>query len=473
MDRRALLSVIGGSLVALSGCVEDDAGADPTANGTGNGSAGTDDGSTGTDGEPSDDDGTAEPLAVELRTVPHVVTAYEPSPSRGIDPDHVVPEGEIPAALREPLAEARDGRFETDDPDDALLAAIDEFRVYDRGELKPYVELDGTRYVFEPTLPTFTAELVDEEAEEYDEDRVFRESRGRDDLGSAAVETFVNALTAYGANVARGEYRRCIRPESVAAFLDEYDYLEDVLGVSRIETAVENEDPPYAITARELTEADMWDRPVIGASALDDEVVAFFERALASRHRAPALTSPDRSQYFTDEVPDAYEEFAAEYEDPPYYRIDGTVYDIRVGEPRYDRLPVSVSVAANEDADREFALSVSPAPESAGGDVEGPYTFTSLGALPSALWVLHGGERRSLQIVDLEGVEGPRPKRTDGEALESLNAGEAIVATYAVPESLPAGSYVSRGLFGVSWGVPGQTPDERGMYPFELAIAVE
>ncbi|PAU84110.1 hypothetical protein CK500_06650 [Halorubrum salipaludis] len=469
MDRRALLSAVGGSLVALSGCVANDAGAPSSANGTDADGNQSDD----ADGDTSDDaDGQASSLAVELRTVPHVVTAYEPSPSRGIDPEHVVPEAEIPAALRGPLDEAIDGRFETGDPDDALLAAVDEFRVYDRGRLKPYVELDGTRYAFDPTLPTFTAELADEAAEGYDEERVLRDAGRTDDLGSAAVETFVDALTAYGPNVARGEYRRCDRPEALDGFLEEYDYLEDGRGVSRIETSVENEAPPYAIAARELTEADMWDRPVVDASALDDAVLTFFERAVASDHRAPALPGDDRTQRFTDDVPDAYGDLAAEYDDPPYYRIDGVVYDIRVGESRYDRLPVTVSVAASEGASREFALSVAPAPESADGDAEGPYTFTSRGALPSALWAFHEGERERLEIVETEGIEGPRPRRPDGQALESLTGHEEMTATYAVPESLPAGTYVSRGLFGVSWGVPGQTPDEHGSYPFELEIEI-
>ncbi|WP_424014656.1 hypothetical protein ACOZ35_01095 [Halorubrum xinjiangense] len=470
MDRRALLtavggSVAGGSVVALSGCVgETDT--DPATNGT-------DDGSEDGDGERSNDGGTTPSLDVELRTVPHVVTAYEPSPSRGIDPEHVVPESEVPDALRDPLAAALDGGFETDDPSDALLAAVDEFRVWDKGKLKPYVEIDGTRYAFDPTLPTFTAELADEEADEYDEDRVLREAGQGDDLRSEAVETFVHALTAYGTNVARGEYRRCVRPESVAAFLEEYDYLEDVLGVSRIEVTVEHEDPPYAITAQELTDGDMWDRSVIDESALDAELVTFFERALASEHRAPALPGDDRTQLYADDVPDAYEAFAAGRDEPVYYRIDGTVYSILVGESRYDRLPVSVSVAASEDASREFTLTVAPEPGNADGDVEGPYTFSSRGALPSALWTFHEGERRSLEIVETEGVEGPQPSRPDGEALESLDAGDEMAATYAVPSDLPAGTYASRGLFHVSWGVPEQTPGEHGSYPFELAVAVE
>ncbi|ELZ48515.1 hypothetical protein C463_00580 [Halorubrum californiense DSM 19288] len=465
MDRRALLSAIGGSAAALSGCVgETDT--DPATNGT-------DDETNGSgDGRSDDGDGSAASLGVELERVPHVVTAYEPSPSRGIDPAHVVPESGIPDALREPLAAARDGGFETDDPSDALLAAVDEFRVYDRGELKPYVELDGMRYAFDPTLPTFTAELADEEAEGYDEDRVLREAGQRDDLDSAAVETFVDALTACGPNVARGEYRRCVRPDAVAAFLDEYDYLEDGRGVTRIRTDVENADPPYGIAASELTEGDAWGRPVVDESELDADLVTFFERALASEHRAPALPGDDRSQLYAADVPDAYEAVAAGRDQPVYYRIDGTVYAILVGESRYDRLPVSVSVEPSEDASRRFTLTVAPAPESADGDAEGPYTFTSRGALPSALWTFREGERRTLDIVETEGVEGPRPTRSDGQALESLDAGDEMTATYAVPSDLPAGTYASRGLFGVSWNVPGQTPSEHGMYPFELALTV-
>lgn len=465
MDRRALLSAAGGSVAALSGCLgETDT--DPGTNGT-------DDGTNRSGDERSDDaDGATASLDVELQTVPRVVTVYEPSPSRGIDPDHVVPESEVPDALREPLAAARDGGFETDEPSDALLAAVDEFRVYDRGELKPYVELDGTRYAFDPTLPTFSAELADQEAEGYDEDRVLREAGQRDDLDSEAVETFVDALTAYGPNVARGEYRRCVRPESVAAFLDDYDYLEDGLSVSRIGTGVENGDPPYGITASELTGGDAWGRPMVDESALDDELVTFFERALASEHRAPALPGDDRSQLFADDVPDAYEEFAAERDERVCYRIDGTVYAILVGESRYDRLPVSVSVEPSKDASRRFTLTVAPAPENADGDAGGPYTFTSRGALPSALWTFHEGERRPLDIVETEGVEGLRPTRSDSEALESLDTGDEMAATYAVPSDLPAGAYASRGLFGVSWNVPGQTPGEHGMYPFELTLTV-
>jgi len=171
-------------------------------------------------------------LNVELRTVPHVVTTYETSPNHGIDPEHIASEADISTALCDLLDKALNDGFEMDNPDEMLLAAIDEFRVYDRGELRPYAELGGACYAFEHILPTFAAKLADKEAEEYDEERVLREARERDDLGSAAIETFLDTLTAYGADVARGKYRPCDRPERIAAFLDKYDYAEDMVGVS-------------------------------------------------------------------------------------------------------------------------------------------------------------------------------------------------------------------------------------------------
>jgi hypothetical protein len=129
-------------------------------------------------------------------------------------------------------------------------------------------------------------------------------------------------------------------------------------------------------------------------------------------------------------------------------------------------------IAASDDADRAFTLSVAPAPGDADGDAQGPYTFTSRGALPSALWVRHAGERRPLEIVDTN-VDHSWSSHSASDVLETVVAGGDIASTYAVPADLPVGTYVSRGLFGVSWGVPDQTPGEHGMYPFELEVTIE
>lgn len=459
MNRRALLATLGGSLVGVAGCTSTDTTPIVTEDGTLTERADT------YDHSPSDTPMETEAsFGVELRRVEYVVNAYEPSPSRGIDPDDIVPEEEIPAELRETLYDARDGGFETESISDTLLVAIDEFRNSVTGELKPYVELDSQRYEFDPAVPTLVAELEAETLDDYNEDRLLRADE-RWDFESEEVQAFVRALTADGTHVPRSNYRRSVVPDAVTTFLDEYDYLEDQNGVSRIKTTDRHADPPYTISMHELTAQGMWDRPVVEEDALDDELVAFFERALDSEHRKPALPSPDRWQYFTDEVPDAYSDIAEKYDSPPYYRLDGTVYSIAVGQPIYGRIPVSVNVEETGDASRRFTLTVSPAPGKLDDEVEGPFTFTSRGALPSLLWIVHEGERFLLN--------SERDGRHDHEALETIRESEALSASYTVPEDLPEGTYVSRGEFSLSWSIPDQTPGDQGSFPFELLITIE
>lgn len=475
MNRRAVLAGLGGSLAGLAGCFTvTDTTDTPDENETPTDTAITTDQSptetrTETDGA----------ISVELRHVEYVANAYEPASGRGIDPDDVVPAEEISDVLREALYEARAGGFETESLPDGLLAAIDEFRTYATGVLKPYVELDGTSYEFDPTVPTFVAELEEDTLDDYDEDRLLRADERRD-LESEAVESFVRALTARGPEIPRSEYRRSAVPEAVAAFLDEYDYLEDQHGVSRITTIVRHADPPYTITLHELTTEDMWGQPVVEEAALDGELVAFFERVLDSEHRKPALPSPDRRQYFTGEVPEAYSGFADEYESPPYVRLDGTVYNIVVGQPRYERIPVSVSIEEADAASRAFTLTVSPAPGKPDDEIEGPFTFTGRGALPSVLWVVHDGERYLLDSPGYETAgwrdapaDSKRDRRPSNQVLESVHANEELSATYTVPDVLPEGTYVSRGLFYLSWSVPDRTPGDHAAYPFELLVTIE
>jgi hypothetical protein len=68
MDRRALLSTIGGSFVALAGCAGGETDTDPTTNRTDNGS-GTEPDRSGTEDE------TTAVTDVELQPVRHVVNA--------------------------------------------------------------------------------------------------------------------------------------------------------------------------------------------------------------------------------------------------------------------------------------------------------------------------------------------------------------------------------------------------------------
>lgn len=474
MRRRALLAVVSGALAGAAGCTS-------TGNRTETPSPTEDDGGTPaeTDGpDTASEDESDAAVSVELQTVEYVVRTYQPSSGRGIDPDDVVPEDEVPAPLREALYDARDGGFETDSVSDELLSGVDEFRHHGPGSLKPYVELDGTSYEFKPSLPTFVAQLGDEKLDDYDEDRLLREDDHRD-VESEAVDEFVTALTVQGTHIPRTEYRRSVVPQPVEAFLEQYDYVEDYHGVSRIQTDVRHADPPYSIDVRELTAEDMWGRTVIDESELDDDVLAFFERALESDHREQVSPSPRRSEYFTEDVPESYFDLVDEEDGLPYFRLDGTVYSIAAGKPVYDGIPVSVSVD-DGDPGREFTLTVSPEPENADTEIENSFTLTARGALPSVLSVEHDGERHLLDSPGYDksrwrdAPEDPeRDWRASNEVLETAGPGDEFSATYTVPDDLPAGTYLSRGEFRISWSLPDQVPGEHASYPFELRITVE
>lgn len=495
MRRRALLALAGSSLAGLAGCTTGNG--DPTDPSDSGRTATATERRTATETptpltteeiEPPDpgtetpehetdppgdtdttDEGPDGPIDVDLQTVEYVAGAYEVSEGRGIDPDDVVPESEIPPALREALfAATDDGRAEFEDASDEMLAAIDELHAHDEG----YVELEGTRYEFEHTFPTVVLELADEDLEEYDEDRLLTEDESHD-LDSEAVDAFVTTLTAQGTHIPRAEYRRCIVPPAVESFLESYDYLEDHRGVSRIERSVRHGSSPHAIEVRELTDEDMWGREVVDAASLDDDVVAFIERVLESDHRAPAQASVDRTQYFTDDVPESFLDVFG-HRDFPYVRLDGTVYSVGAGRPRYEGVPVEVTVEEHDD-DRKFALTVSPAPDRADTEVEDSFTFTARGAFPSVLWVTHDGERHLLESPDYEKSKWRRAdgeRRPSNQVLETADPADEFAATYTVPAELPAGTYVSRGVFRISWSVPGQTEGEHASYPFELRITV-
>ncbi|MEF8802227.1 MAG: hypothetical protein V5A56_14555 [Halolamina sp.] len=50
---------------------------------------------------------------------------------------------------------------------------------------------------------------------------------------------------------------------------------------------------------------------------------------------------------------------------------------------------------------------------------------------------------------------------------------KTLTASYTVPSDLPAGEYISRGQFGLSWNISSQTPEEHGIFPFKLSITID
>lgn len=470
MRRRSVLGTVVGGFVGIAGCSGDTSG--PTEEPAGGGTASA-----------TDDGPDRGQVAVDFEQVAYHVVASPARRTGDFDEDEVVPEDDVAPELRDALLEARDGGYETDSVSDALLAGIDEFRNYNNIQIDPYVRLEGTTYVFDPTVPTFTAELADETLEAYDDDRT---ATFDDDFESEAVERFVHALSVTGTETARAEYRVCVRPDSVEEFLQDYDYVEDPEGVSRIETTWENEDPPYTIDVREVTDADVYGRPVLDATTQEATLADFLQTATDSGHLSH-LSPADTAVYLTDEVPASYFEDVRpdeESADVPYVRVDGTVYRFRVIDVDHDHVPVDVAVEAapSDDVGPGFTLAIegtSGGPETAVADGT-TIEVQDVGAVPSPLWLDDGTDR---YLLDSDGYdrgriqslveETQRRFEADDRASADLAVGETLSSTYTVPSAVPAGEYVSRVLFGVRWRDPRtDVRDDVAAYPFRLAVTV-
>lgn len=433
MDRLCRRSVLASGLALLAGCASDER-REPF--------------------DPPDDPVPPEADGVDVALVPRsYVVATAPATPR-LGPGDVVPEAEVPPVLRDALSEAAAGGFETDAASPELRAAIDGFRRAD-GTLEPYVRLDGTAHVFDPSVPTLVAELGDP-VEEYDPGSVAR----REDAETAAVERFLRTLTVSGTHLPRQAYRASRVPPSVEAFLDRYEYVADARGVSPIETETVDADPPHTITVRELADEDRWGRPVVDASDLDGDRRRFVTDAIESDHRAPATPSPERSIYLTDDVPggDAGTAWTDGDADDPYVRLDGTVYRVRVREVDHEAAPVTVSAESapsTSDGRPRITLTVERTADAGAVEVD-----LADGA-PTPLWIEHDGTHHRLEPTET----GVRPRATETVVVDEL------ATTYAIPAAVPAGTYVSRGI--VRARVTG--PDRRGTarYPFVLALSLE
>ena len=267
-------------------------------------------------------------------------------------------------------------------------------------------------------------------------------------------------------------------PDAVGAFLDEYEYIEDLHGIGRIETTYRNAEPPHTITLRELTDEDRWGEPVLTEAELDDELVAFFQQARASEHRWHT-TKPDGPVVdYTDSVPAAYFDLVDETESVPHIQLEETVYRIAVRQPAYDRIPVTISVDEHDAGAREFTIQISPAPESTETEIEDTITVSADGALPSVLWITDDTDRYLLDSPSYSTVNWESPddseatRRPTNEVQDTVTSDDEIAATYTVPEDLSSGTYHSWGEFRVSWNVPDRRPPVNRQYPFELQITI-
>lgn len=464
MDRRRFLSLSTGCLPALAGCQARDAAPGAT-------------GSPTPDATPDDP---ARPIAVGLETSRYLVLSDEQTPEeRAIDPGDVVPGADLPDVLRTALEAARDGGYEADEVSPDLLSAIDGFRHNGVGyRFEPYVSLDGTPYAFDPTVPVFVARLafdVDDPNQartiEYDDLDRFDES----------VADLVGTIGAFGTESPRDEYRVSVVPDPVERFLERYDYVRDPEDVGRIVAERVDPGPPYSIEIRALTTEDLWGRPVLDGDALPADLREFLATAAASDRRAPAHP-PLRHEHRTDAVPSAYfDRLRAEDGRDPYVELDGTKYAFRVLAVDRAAVPVELSVApGSPDGQRSFSVTVEPSSSGARPAFEGPVELSAAGALPSVLWVQTASGRHLLPsdayaTVSWEPAEPPATvdRRVRNVARRSVAPGDALSATYRVPDAMPAGTYRAWGRFDASWTESGAgRPSPRVPYPFQVALTV-
>lgn len=475
MRRRTLLALAGGALAGLAGCGRDAA---PGATPATDPSAAT--------GTPTTDAAANRP-AVSMRTDRYYVQTFRARPT-GVDRDAVVPADEVAPPLREALAQALDaddGTFRTDDPSTELLAGIDAFRILGRCyRFQPYVDLDGTAYAFDPSVPEFVATFVPD-AEDPDPERTAE----YDEIDpESPVFDLVDTIAATTSHSCRDDYRISVVPEAVESFVAEYDYLRTGRTTGRIETERIDPGPPYAIGVRELTAADWWGRPVVEAAERSAGLRRFLREAVGSdrRKRAAAVR---HSEYRTDSVPDDYREVLGRdgVDDDgdgqtPYVRVDGEVYDVRVTEPDRGRAPVVVETAAEPpgpNGRERFSVTVTAVDRP---PIDDRFTVSSRGGLPSLLWLTTDDGTRLLdspanETIEWREVDGAR--RVDNVVTADMHpegladTAASVEATYALPENVPPGTHVLWGYVGVSW--QSSDPDRRREgepYPFQVVLDV-
>ena len=486
MRRRPLLALIASSAAAVAGCSGND-GEEATHTRT----DAPDPGPTPTNSEtpepgPTETE-TADSTALDVGVEPVEYLVETRRPTTGITHGSLVPFDDIPQILQEPLQQAVEGGYETEEVSRELLAAIDTFRTYEYAtEFEPYVRIDGTAYEFEPTVPTFVASLpaATEETivEESDPDRTFTWAFDHE-FDSPAVETFVHVV-AWRGNSAnnRHEYRRSALPDPVEAFVSQYDYVEDEYGISELETEWRHEDPPYTLEAHELTPDMRWDREVLAVSGMEPLLGSTVREVLASPHREPATESQSHHINVSHDLPEQFVETfteSARSEQVPFVQREGDVYEIRVEETTPDLVPVSLSstVVGDDTGTEAIELSVAVETDGRAAISEPEVRLYSRGATPTVLWIRADGERHLLDsdaYADDMWESAPDDpaldRRLGTSASATITPDSPLTAAYEIPADLPPGTYHSDGLFTVEWDVSGQLRE--AAYPFRCTIAI-
>lgn len=493
--RRTLLALAGSAVAGLAGCASDSGSDTPGETPDTTPDDSLDDNSEDTPGgnageTPDETPEAKQPsVQVDLSTPSYLVGAVpaDDFPRTARDATEAKPVSTFPDPLANALRQAEDGGFETDDPSEELLAALDEARSRSYRRLTELsVRIDGTDYVAELEFPELDLQLEEQLLEEYDADRVISiEGPFETDKIGVVVRRIGWDGTP---ETARGRYVISQVPDDIEAFLDRYDYIEDHKGVSSIQVTRHNWEPPYSIELREYTEEDRWGRDIVDLQTLDSDLQALLRTAVEA---GDWINGPP---VVTDDVPESYfQRFQDEAgkENSPLVRFDDTVYRITVSEGTQETIPISLSVApATPTADglARFTVTVEVTddkPEATVATGESVDLHSQIG-LPSALWITHDDEHH---LLNSDQYEIPVTSENDGSAWsldvedpelgetavnKALAAGDELAATYTVPSTVPDGSYALAGSFGALWL---EHSDDRsqtsGVFPYEIELALE
>lgn len=321
MRRRQLLVASAAAIPAATGCLE----------------AFGDEGDEGDDPEGSGGEA-ASTVDISLEHPEYVVTTAS---TYSTELNNADPVEEFDESVREYVREAvEEGTVEVDEPDDALLDAVQGVR---------YVRDGDEVYAFDHRLPEYvvTGEVADIDGDEVNDDRVVSMS---DDIVRALgpdnrqIISMANSVVETDGRrnfVGAGEYRTPSLTDELEEFLDETDYLgvptgDDPTAIDEyveLELSRDEAEEPYRLTAERLTREELFEvDEVRDIGTLSEEVAEVVRTAVEDEYRGDTL--PDG---FEDEVGDAY------------FFVDDEAHRPELLEPDYAGIPMELEVDVPDD----------------------------------------------------------------------------------------------------------------------------
>jgi hypothetical protein len=445
VSRRGLLRAVGATLpVALAGC---NAGRDDTA------TTATADGTTNADAA----------VSTSLTRYEYLVASRR-VPSGALPVSDAVPVSELPAPAGDAVRTAVDEpRFETDDPGDRLLRAVEDLDL---------VAVDDTYYVVSHTFTEYTVDLVEDPDPGSDASVATWESL---DDGSAVREALALPLP-QGPELPTRPYRTLVLRSELERFLDEYTHLADGDRTFRIDRRIERHFPPYTLTVERAGETDRYGERLVDVEEFGAASREFLERVRRPTD-VPTAGWGDGSLY-ANRVPRPVERA---FEDGSYVRPGDlppdAVLSVSVRDVDWDRPPLELSAGA-ADSPAGVELAVSNATDS-------PVRLTNRGVAPfGVLWAVPEGgspvqlwtpRYESAPNVDAAGDVAEPTDHVDRE----LGPGRTLAETYRLArsdESVTPGAYELRGRLAGEWQrshSPAGPDDQFVVYPFGVTLTAE